>query len=91
MTDAVYLYKPKTVDAIPMICKKLCREEAEKTYLGDLLYTVGRGMYKDYPLKPYSDYRKHIRNTEISTDDVGQTVENMITAFLPKKVNHETI
>lgn len=91
MTDAVYLYKPKTVDAIPMICKKLCREEDERTYLGDLIYTAGRGMYKDYPLKPFSDYKQRIRTTEISSDAVGNTIESMITKFLPKKVKHEDI
>lgn len=48
-------------------------------------------MYTDYPLKPFGEYKKKIRTTEIENEDVGQAIENMITTFLPKEVNHESI
>lgn len=67
-----------------MLVKMRMRQEAEKTYLGDLLYMAAKGFYKDFSAPFYSKYQKELRQRQPTREEVGNTIEKMVATFARK-------
>ena len=88
MIEACFAFRPASIVQLRGAVGVLRQKQLRERYAGDLLWQIARGLYKEFPMRPYSDYADLVEGKqkhEKTNDETKSAAERMILMFLPKE------